>query len=46
MKNVFLGEGDAAIFEKAKNSTYMQNVATKMKLGNGANEVDVTNTHD
>ena len=24
----------------------MQNVATKMNLGNGANEVDVTNTHD
>ena len=24
----------------------MQNVATKMKLGNGANEVDVTNSQD
>ena len=24
----------------------MQNVATKMKLGNGANELDVTNTHN
>ena len=24
----------------------MQNVATEMKLGNGANEVDVNTTHD
>ena len=46
MKDVVLGERDAAIFEQAKNARYMQNVATKIKLGNGANEVDVTNAHD
>ena len=46
MEDFLLGERDAAIFEQSKNSKYMQNVATKMKVGNGANEVDVTNSHD
>ena len=46
MKDIVLGERDAATFEQANNARYMQNVATKTKLRNGANEVDVSNTHD
>ena len=46
MKHVLSGERDAAIFGQEKNARYMQNIATNMKLGNGANEVDVTNAYD
>ena len=46
MKDSVLGDKDAALFEEAKNVKYMQNFATKMKLGNGANELDVTNAHN
>ena len=42
MKDFVLGERDEATFEQAKNAGYMQKVATKMKLVNGCNEVDVT----
>ena len=44
MKYVVLGERDTAIFEQAKKSSFMQNVATNIKLGNGSYETDVTNT--
>ena len=45
MKDVVLGERETGNFWASKNARYMQNVATEMKLGNGSNEVDVTNTH-
>ena len=41
MKDIFSGERYAATFEQANNARYMQNFATKMNLGNRANDIDV-----
>ena len=46
IKYVILGKRDTDIFDQAKNVRYMQNVATKMKIDNGANWVDVTNAQN